>query len=380
MLGEHLQKYDFEYLKKRALEQVPDIIDKRQGSIIYDTIAPGSYNQAELFMELGYAYLNTSPHTAIGEYLDNIVITKGITRHDATKAVKKAIFEFDGIDKPIPIGARFSSIDDLDVIYKVISIFSDNSSNEYLLECETEGTVGNSYTGDLLPITHINNLSRTEMTSLITPARDIESDEDLRNRYFQAFEEEPFGGNIADYRLKVGEIEGIGAIQIYPVWNGGGTVKCSVVDTEYNPVSSEFLKIISDTIDPENSEGQKGTGLGKAPIGHIVTIDTPREVILNVSTTLELDNGYTLDIVRPKILSEINKYILDTKRTWGVADELNNHKLNIYISRITSSILNVEGVSNVTNVQINDSTNDIRLTQTSTLQQIPKMGSLILNE
>lgn len=378
MLGEHLQKYDFEYLKRQALDQVPNFIDKRQGSIIYDTISPGCYNQAELFMELGYAYLNTSPYTATGEYLDDIVINKGLTRYKATKAIKKAIFEFNGISKPIPIGARFSTIDDLDLIYKVVSLFSEN--NTYLLECEEEGTIGNSYTGDLLPITHINNLTRAEITSLITPARDLENDEDLRSRYFQAFEEEPFGGNIADYRLKVGEIEGVGAIQVYPTWNGGGTCKCSVVDTEYNPVSTDFLKIISDIIDPENAEGEKGTGLGKAPIGHKVTIDTPQEVILNISANVELDNGYTLDIVKPVILTEIKKYILSAKKNWGVPDDLNKHKLNIYVSRITSSMLNVDGISNITNVQINNAPNDINLIQTATLQQIPKIGDLVLNE
>lgn len=380
MLGEHLQKYDLEYLKKQALDQVPDIIDKRQGSVIYDTIMPGSYNQAELYMELGYAYLNTSPHTATGEYLDEIVITKGLTRYKATKAVKKAVFEFNGVSKPIPIGARFSSIDDLDIIYKVVSLFSEDNNNTYLLECETEGTIGNGYSGDLLPITHINNLTKAELTSLVTPARDLEDDEDLRARYFQAFEEEPFGGNIADYRLRVGEIEGVGAIQVYPVWNNGGTCKCSIVDTEYNPASSEFMAVIEKLIDPENAQGIKGTGLGKAPMGHVVTIDTPQEVILNISAKVEVNNGYTLDIVKPNILSEIKKYILSVKKTWGIPDELNNHKLNVYLSRITSAMLNVEGVSNITNVKINNATKDINLVQTATLQQLPKMGTLTLNE
>lgn len=383
MVGEHLQKYDLEYLKKQALDQVPEDVDKRQGSVIYDTIMPGNYNQAEMYLELSYAYKNTSPYTAVDEYLDSKVIEKGIKRKNATKAVKKAVFEFIGNPKPIPIGARFSRIDDLDIVYKVISIFTNTNGdvvpNAYLLECETEGITGNSYVGELLPITHINNLSKVELTSLITPARDSESDDDLRSRYFQAFEEQPFGGNIADYRSKVGSIQGVGAIQVYPVWKGGGTCKCSVVDTEYNPASKEFIDIITKEIDPENALGEKGTGLGKAPIGHKVTIDTPREVVLNVRANVEVANGYTLDIVRPNILSEIKSYILSVKKTWGIPDDLNNHKLNVYISRMTSHMLNVEGVDNITNVTINNATKDIVLTQTATLQEIPKMGELVLN-
>ena len=71
---------------------------------------------------------------------------------------------------------------------------------------------------------------------------------------------------------------------------------------------------------------------------------------------------------------------MDTVKTsWGVGDELNNYSLSVYISRISSSMLNVEGVNNVTNVLINNNSSDIKLTQNSEIQQIPVLGDVVLN-
>ena len=384
MIGDHLQKYTFEYFKQESLNMVPDEIDKRTGSIVYDALMPANYHLADMSMELRNAYLNTNPYTAIEEYLDALVITRNIVRYNATKSVKKATFEFEeNTSNLIPIGARFSTINTDNLNYKVIDVFKDTDGNiipnTYLLECEIEGTIGNGYIGDLLPITHINNLTTAKLTSLITPARDDEDDESLRRRYFESFNEERSAGNVADYRYQITQIEGVGAVQVYPTWLGGGTVKCSIIDPEYNTISDEFINIIENIIDPENAQGEKGKGLGKAPIGHVVTIVTPTKLTLNISANLELESGYSLEVVKNNIVSEISKYIDSVKTSWGVGDELNNYSLSVYISRISSSMLNVEGVNNVTNVLINNNSSDIKLTQNSEIQQIPVLGDVVLN-
>ena len=36
MIGDYLEQYTFEYLMEQSLSRVPDTIDKREGSIIYD--------------------------------------------------------------------------------------------------------------------------------------------------------------------------------------------------------------------------------------------------------------------------------------------------------------------------------------------------------
>lgn len=386
MIGDYLEQYTFEYLMERALARVPDTIDKREGSIIYDALAPACYELSEYYMALRRILQDTYVATASGQYLDLRVAEQGISRFQATYAVKKGEFT-DTSDNPamIPIGSRFSTISDhMPINYIVTEVYKDEFGEPvpgtYLLRCEELGSKGNSYSGNLIPIDNIPNLKTAILTDLIVPAQDVEDDEDLRIRYFAKVNEKAFGGNVAQYKSEIKNIDGVGDVQIYPVWNGGGTVKCSVIDSNYNKLSPEFVNIIQNIIDPENSNGDNGLGLGIAPIGHKVTITTPTEKVINVEADVVLTSGFTLAQIKPLIENAINEYLLELRKQWGIEDELNNYSLAVYLSRISAAILSVTGVANVTNVKLNDDTQDIVLTQNSSLQELPILGEVIINE
>lgn len=386
MIGDYLEQYTFEYLMERALARVPDTIDKREGSIIYDALAPACYELSEYYMALRRILQDTYVATASGQYLDLRVAEQGISRFQATYAVKKGEFT-DTSDNPamIPIGSRFSTISDhMPINYIVTEVYKDEFGEPvpgtYLLRCEELGSKGDSYSGNLIPIDNIPNLKTAILTDLIVPAQEVEDDEDLRIRYFAKVNEKAFGGNVAQYKSEIKNIDGVGDVQIYPVWNGGGTVKCSVIDSNYNKLSPEFVNIIQNIIDPENSNGDNGLGLGIAPIGHKVTITTPTEKVINVEADVVLTNRFTLAQIKPLIESAINEYLLELRKQWGIEDELNNYSLAVYLSRISAAILSVTGVANVTNVKLNDDTQDIILTQNSSLQELPILGEVIINE
>ena len=228
-------------------------------------------------------------------------------------------------------------------------------------------------------ITFIQGLASATMSTLIQPARDTETDDELRERYFDGLNQKAFGGNIADYREKVLEIEGVGGVQIYPVWNGGGTVKLSIVDTEYNPATSEFIELVANEIDPENYEGEKGTGLGIAPIGHKVTVTTPTETDIDVSATLTLKSGYQLGQVEDAVKQQISDYLLSLRREWDNADNMNRYSLSVFLARVSSAIINVTGVDNVTNLTLNGEAEDIELPQTGASQSVPVLGEVTLS-
>jgi len=386
MIGDYLEQYSFEYLMEQALSRVPDTIDKREGSIIYDALAPACYELSEYYMALKRILQDTYAETASEQYLDLRVAEQGISRFQATYAVKKGEFT-NASDNPamIPIGSRFSTISDyMSINYIVTEVYKDEFGESvpgtYLLRCEELGSEGNSYSGNLIPIDNIPNLKTATMTDLIIPAQDIESDEDLRIRYFAKINEKAFGGNVAQYDEELKAIDGVGEVQIYPVWNGGGTVKCSIIDAEYNAISEDFINTIQNMIDPENSNGDSGLGLGIAPIGHKVTVTTPTEKVIKVEADVVLTSGFTLVQIKPLIESAINEYLLDLRKQWGIEDELNNYSLAVYLSRISAAILSVTGIANVTNVKLNEDTQDIILTQNSSLQELPILGEVIINE
>lgn len=42
MIGKYSDEMTFDYIMNRMLESVPDTVDKREGSIIYDALAPAA--------------------------------------------------------------------------------------------------------------------------------------------------------------------------------------------------------------------------------------------------------------------------------------------------------------------------------------------------
>ena len=381
MIGSNLEIYTFENLMKLALKEVPAGLDKGQGSVIYDAIAPACYRLAEVIMHIRNVYADTYAITATGEALDNRVAEQGVTRYAATYALKKATF-VDSSGNPciISLGARLSTISDIEPLtYFVESQYFEGNSpvpGVYNLRCETEGTVGNEYTGDLITITHIKGLSSAVMSDLITPARNTETDDELRDRYFDTINNKAYGGNIAQYNQDVKAITGVGDLQIYPVWNGGGTVKLSVVDTEFNPCSTEFLTSLKNQIDPELYSGM---GVGTAPIGHHVTVVTPTELSINVSMNIAVASDYSINQLTPLIKEAISDYFKSVKKEWGAETNTGEYFSAIYIARIVMAALQVKGVDNVTNVTLNGSSNDLILTENSNLQKLPKLGEVTIN-
>jgi uncharacterized phage protein gp47/JayE len=72
--------------------------------------------------------------------------------------------------------------------------------------------------------------------------------------------------------------------------------------------------------------------------------------------------------------------MLSLRRQWGIPNDFNEHLLGVYISRINAAILNVAGVSNVTNTKINSLAEDLILVQTPERQELPILGVVTLNE
>lgn len=381
MIGDFLETYSYEYLLNYALSLVPDNLDKREGSIIYDALAPVCFLLAEQNIRLNHIYQNTFVAYSQGAALDLRAQEQGLTRYSATYAVKK-VYVTDGEGNPttVPIGARFSTISSgTALIYAITSTYSVDGIEQpgyYEATCETAGVVGNNYTGNLVAITNLSNVSQAVMSDLLIPARDEETDDELRTRYLERVNQKSFGGNVSQYREELKAISGVGAVQIYPVWNGGGTVKLSVIDADYNVLTEDFIDELKEMIDPENNSGE---GLGIAPIGHKVTVTTPSEVDINVTSTITLISGYSISQVEDGIKATISDYIDTLRQSWGNADGTNNYSVGVYIAKINASILSIEGIANVTNTTINGSTTDLVLTENATTQQLPKMGEVVLN-
>lgn len=369
------KSYDFEAILADALSRVPNDVDKRPGSIIYDALAPTCYQLALAYIELAEVQRNVYPQTATGEFLELKAGEVGLERREATKAIKRGTaVNREGEPMDIPIGARFSTVEERPLIYQIIQRVS---NGVFLLESEEAGTQGNRYVGELLPITNINNLGSAFLEDdLSTPGADEESDDQFRERFFRYVNEKAFGGNFIDYVSEVSNFPGVGGVQVYPTWNGGGTVKVVVIDTEHNPTTTAFNQQIKNWIDPEPHDG---TGSGFAPIGHKVTVTTPSRRSINISLAVSIV-GYTLEQVRPRIEEQLDQLFERYRRQWSSFSDDNRYYMTIFRSHIIAAVLEITGVANVTNVLLNNQPSDIEIVFTNNVSQLPYKGSVNVNE
>lgn len=350
----------YQELMERKLEQVNQKRDRRQGSIIFDAIAPNAAETAIFYTDLAMLENRTYGDTATEEDLTRRCMERGVFRKEATKATFLGNFtdrNQKGCD--IPIGTRFN----LEELNYVI-IEKTDVEGQYILECETEGEAGNQYLGDLIPITYIEGLAKGELIELLTEGEDQESDDILRKRYYSSFNTDTFGGNIEDYKVKVMALKGVGGVKVTPVWAGGGTVKLTIVDGNFNaPLEGEIAQI-QQQIDPQ----KRGLGYGIAPVGHKVTVEAANEIQCSIEMTLLLKDDANRSKVTEEIKNSIEDYFSNLRKQWADMEYL-----TVRISYLESRALDAEGVIDVQDTQINGRPQNYILEQ----NEIPFLESVV---
>lgn len=359
-----------ENLMQDMLDRVPDSFDKRDTSPIPTALGPAAWALEGAYIELNRVQLAAFFQTAVGTDLDDWAAIGSLTRYPAAPAVRLGVF-----NASVPMGARFSTINGANSINFYVSSIE---NGQYQLTAETPGEIGNEYAGPILPITAIPGLTSAQMTDILIPGRDEESDDALRARLDEALNNRPFGGNVAAYRDKVLSMDGVGAVQVWPTWDGGGTVKCVILGADLLPASDTLVQTVQEAIDPIPVSGQ---GLGFAPIGAQVTVATASPITVNVSASLTLSPGTVIGQVQPLAETAVGAYLADVRKAWS--DPLGTTEIsyaaNVYLARITGVLVSIPGVVNATNVQINGTAADLILEQSGTAQQVPVLGAVTLD-
>lgn len=342
------EEFTFDNIMNRLLDHVRDDVDKREGSIIYDALAPAALELEMAYIMLEYVLNQGFADTSEREYLILRARERGLVPYNATAAVLKAEFTPTDIDVT---GQRFS----LGQLNFVVGDAIEGSPGAYQITCETPGADGNKVLGAMIPIEYIDNLQTAKATQVLIPGEDEEDTEDFRARYFNSFGDKGFGGNVQDYIDKVSALDGVGGVRVTPVWKGGRTVLCTIIDAEYNPASATLIKAVQDAIDPK----QDGMGTGIAPIDHVVTIDTPDTVTVNVTLHVELDTGYTWDGVKTSVENAVKDYLLELRQAWK--NGKSGQGTVVRISQIETRLLALTGIVDIGETQINGVTGNLTI-------------------
>lgn len=329
------EEMTYDNIMEAMFARLPDSLDKREGSIIYDATAAVSYQLAAMYFQLGNFTDLVLPDTSAGEYLTRMVEAFGLTRKAATKAVRQGIF-----DKELSAGTRFSTSGDAVLIFAVSDLISsEDSTFIYELVCETAGKGGNECSGVLLPVEYINGLGRAELGGIVTAGTDEEDDESLRERLFAKVQLPSTSGNANDYYNWAMACAGIGAAKVFPLADGPGTVKVVVASEEKTAVEETLIKKVADYIETMR------------PIGATVAVTSAGELTVSVTAKVKLTSETTLAKAQSTFQNLVASYLQ------GNAFQAEY----ISLARIGSLLMDVTGVEDFSDLQLNGTAANITL-------------------
>lgn len=352
-------EFTFDYLMQTMLDRVPDTFDKREGSVIWDALAPAALELEIAYIMMDYIFLEMFADTADRDALILRAHERGLVPYPATYAVLKG--EFTPTDADV-LGKRFN----LGAMNYQVKEAITGEAGAYKIVCETAGAVGSQSLGNLIPIDYVEGLESAAATAVLIPGEDEEGTEDFRERYFNSFDNRAYGGNVQDYIDKVSAQDGVGGVRVTPVWDGPRTVECTILDATYGPASATLIASVQDVIDPT----QDGSGVGLAPIDHEVTIDTPETVTVNVVTEIEFDTGYSWDNMQTAIDEAVSDYLLELRTDWK--NYPSGTDTIVRISQIETRLLALNGIVDVGNTKINGTAANLTVSG----NDIPVMGTV----
>ena len=327
----------FDKIEKRMLARVRSTFDKREGSIIYDATAPAALELAEAYIMARVILRQTFATTADREFLTLRAAEFNIYPEAATPA--EVLGQF---DIPVPLYTRFNSGNYNFIVTELV----DDDAHTYKMKCEQLGRGGNTTIGDITPIIPVNGLTSAKIVKVITPGEDEEDTETFRERYFEALKSKAYGGNGADYKEKTLAIPGVGGVKVFRCWNGGGTVKLVIINTEYEVPDEGLVKEVQEVMDPT----PQGKGYGLAPIGHTVTVKAVTAMPIPVSASVILGKGVSIEDVKPVAEKAIKEYFAKERAAWGKKSDTEG--TTVRPAYILMSLLNIPGVVDVTSVKV----------------------------
>ena len=353
--------YEYEALLQEMLDRVPDTLDKREGSMIYNALAPCAFLCAQQNYMLAYMMQLLFADTAEEDWLDRVVSDFGMTRKAATYAVRQInTFDSAGAALDVTIGDRFAVGDVTFALTEKIA------TGQYKATCEQLGVTGNLYSGAILPVDNINGLgSATLVATPLTAARDAESDDDLRTRFYLSVRQSPFGGNIADYEEKTLAIDGVGAVKVFPAHEMGtaGHVGIVIGDTQGNTASAALVSTVQTLM------GVDGDGI--APIGHTVTVETSTDLTVTIAAAVKIKTGSSFSVIQPIVVAAITAYINSISFT----------DPTLYFAKLEAAILDCHSdVMDIGTVTINGASANLALSKTFASYQVPVVGTITVTQ
>lgn len=340
-----------ELLFDRMLARYSDEFDKREGSITWDEFANVALELRHLYIQLDWQWAQMFGDTAGREALIRLAKDRGIEPIPARASVVQGVFNVE-----MQVGERFS-VRNSDVNFIITEPVVDTESPDtyyrYEMRCEELGSVGNIVEWPLVPIRTINGLTYAKIEKILIPGEDEEATEEFRQRYYETLKHNKYGFNVAEYQYQVNMLQGVGAVRTYPADPEPGQVRLVILNNDLMPASEELIAEVQEVIDPVPF-AQKG--IGRAPIGHLVTVYTAETDPIDFEVRLSMAPGLTTNDVALKVEEAIGGYLKELRDVWEKAyDPADRTQIGMTVrqAHIDTRLLAIDGVEDVYDTLIN---------------------------
>lgn len=346
---------DSEIIKSRMLEKVANDLNKSEGTFLYDSISPISEEIAQSKLQLDEVlkrvFATTAAENGYSEELEKRAAEYAIYRKEGNKASGKVKF-YGSEGALIPKGTivqtegtlQYKTLEDVSIINKEASVGVE------ALNIGTKYNVQSNLIKELpIQILGITSVINEEG---ISGGTEEESDEELLNRLLLRQRTPGTSGNANHYKLWATEIAGIGDAKVFPLWNGAGSVKVVVVDSNKHKPNETLLNEVKNNIEINR------------PIGAAVTVIGASEKQININAKVVLSNNYTISQIQSKFYYLLEDYF----------KEIAFSSSYISYAKIGNILLSTPGVLDYSELKVNNSTINVGLQE----EEIPIVGALEL--
>lgn len=331
---------------KSLQEQCTSPYSKFEGTFEYDVFSSNAIEFMKTYVELGELYKVAFGDTSYSDFLTMRAKESGVIRKAATHATGFVIVKGNGI---VPKGGHFSTASG--ILFEATEEYIVNGTQRIEVRAVEAGTAGNvnanTITTISMSIPGIISVNNTEATS---DGFEEETDDMLRERYLLHVRYPGTSGNTMHYYEWAMSIPGVGGAKIIPVWNGPGTVKVIIVNSEFKPASEKLVNAVKNYIESVR------------PTTAMVTVSSAINKPINVSAVIE---GRDFNLSTFKNLMQA--YLIELEKMVITRDE----KVKLSIAKIGSIILDA-GAVDYQNLRINNSDKSIVIN----VDDLPILGTV----
>lgn len=330
--------------------------DTGKGSLLYNACMPVCMQLSQALLNLDEAtkkiYARTAVESGYSNYMDLKAEEVGLTRKKATFAEIEVTVN--GAPNAVLNSGSIFGTKDNRLYYTESDLVLDSKGiGTVKVKAEKTGTKYNVNADEInyIPIKYSGIFSITNKNAY-NGAVDDETNEALYERYLIKVRTPTTSGNKYHYLNWALEVDGCGSAKVYPVWDGNGTVKVVIANSNKRAASQELIQAVYEHIDKER------------PIGATVTVISSVEKSINVTANIKVATGFTIAQIQTEFTQLLTKYLEDVAFNAAY----------ISLNKLGNILFDTSGVVDYDQLKINGITSNIPLGD----EEIAVIGTITL--